>query len=79
MDNDKIDFNNKFGTFVKLKRKELALSQSQLAAKLNNSAQNISRLERGEINPTLYWCTLLSKAFDVRLDELIIEFMKGKK
>ncbi len=72
---DKTEFNIKFGTFVKNKRIELGLSQSQLAARVGNNYQNISRLERGEISPTLYWCSLLAEALDVQLDELITQFL----
>jgi ribosome-binding protein aMBF1 (putative translation factor) len=41
---------------------------------LGNNAQNISRLERGEVSPTLYWLKNLSEAFDVNLTQLIEEF-----
>ncbi len=74
---DKTEFNIKFGTFVKNKRIELGLSQSQLAARVGNNYQNISRLERGEISPTLYWCSLLAEAFELELDSLIQEFMNS--
>lgn len=74
---DKTEFNIKFGTFVKNKRTELGLSQSQLAARVGNNYQNISRLERGEISPTLYWCSLLAEALDVQLDELITQFLSS--
>ena len=73
---DKTEFNHKFGGFVKTKREQLGLSQSQLAARIGNNSQNISRLERGEISPTLYWCTLLSEALEVELSILIKEFQE---
>jgi len=73
---DKTEFNIKFGTFVKAKREEIGFSQSQLAARMGNNFQNISRLERGEVSPTLYWCSLLSAALEVELDDLISDFWK---
>ncbi|MCW8896952.1 MAG: helix-turn-helix domain-containing protein [Flavobacteriales bacterium] len=73
---NKTEFNSKFGAFVKSKREKLGLSQSQLAARIGNNYQNISRLERGEISPTLYWCSLLAEAFEMELDELISDFVK---
>ncbi|MBX3164305.1 MAG: helix-turn-helix transcriptional regulator [Bacteroidetes bacterium] len=67
-------FNKKFGQFVKKKRTELKMSQADLAAKVGNNYQNISRLERGEINPTLFWCYKLADALEISLSDLIKEF-----
>jgi ribosome-binding protein aMBF1 (putative translation factor) len=71
---DKNKFNKKFGKFVAQKRIGLGITQSELAARMDNNAQNISRLERGEINPTLYWVYNLSDALGVKMHELLIEF-----
>jgi transcriptional regulator with XRE-family HTH domain len=71
---NKEKFNKKFGQFVFKKRTELGMTQSKLASLIGNNAQNISRLERGEVSPTLYWLTLLAKAFEMKLSELIKEF-----
>ena len=71
---NKEKFNKKCGEFVYKKRSELGMTQSKLASLIGNNAQNISRLERGEVSPTLYWLTLLAKAFEVKLSELIKEF-----
>lgn len=73
-------FDKHFGLFVKKKRLELDLSQADLAAMIGNNYQNISRLERGEISPTLYWCYKLAEAFEMDLADLIKEFgYKAKK
>lgn len=75
-----IDFDRQFGEYVKKKRTELGWSQADLAGKLGNNYQNISRLERGEITPTLYWCYTLASAFEMDLADLIKEFgFKMKK
>ncbi|MCW3076705.1 MAG: hypothetical protein JWO32_1314 [Bacteroidetes bacterium] len=66
-------FDKKFGQFVKKKRIELDMSQTGLAAKVGNNFQNISRLERGEISPTLFWCYKLADAFEMDLADLIKE------
>jgi transcriptional regulator with XRE-family HTH domain len=71
---DKIKFNKKFGKFVAQKRAALYITQSELAARMDNTPQNISRLERGEINPTLYWVYNLSRALGVNLHDLLKEF-----
>lgn len=75
---NKTEFNIKFGAFVKTKREELGLSQSQLAAKIGNNYQNISRLERGEVSPTLYWCSLLAEALKINLGVLINQFIDNQ-
>lgn len=75
---DKTEFNIKFGAFVKAKRESLGLSQSMLAARIGNNYQNISRLERGEVSPTLFWCTLLADALETDLGKLINEFLEIK-
>jgi len=72
-------FNIKFGEFVKSKREALGLSQSDIAAKMNIDYQSISRLERGKVAPTLYWCYNLSEALDIPLPKLLEEFGKKKK
>ena len=72
---EKQDFNKIFGKFVQLKRTEKGWSQSELAAKLGHNYQNVSRIERGEISPTLFWCfVLLAPAFELSCSDLINEF-----
>lgn len=72
---EKAEFNTKFGQFVKDKRNERNWSQAELASRMNNNAQNISRLERGEISPTFYWVYELSLVFDENLT-LFVEGFK---
>jgi putative transcriptional regulator len=68
------------GLFVQKKRLEKDWSQAHLASKVGNNYQNISRLERGEISPTLFWCYKLAEAFEMDLADLIKEFgFKPKK
>ena len=67
-------FDKKFGLYVKKKRMERNWSQADLAAEMENNYQNISRLERGEITPTLFWCYKLANAFEIDLPDLIKEF-----
>ena len=75
---DKNEFNILFGKFIKQKRITKKWSQSVLADKLDNNFQNISRLERGEISPTLYWLNGLAIAFDEKLSDMILEFENYK-
>jgi len=67
-------FDAKFGLFIKKKRLQKGWSQSELASKIGNNYQNISRLERGEITPTLFWCYKLAEAFEVDLPIFLKSF-----
>ena len=71
--NEKADFKVLLGEFVRRKRMEKGWSQSDLAAKLGNNYQNISRLERGETSPTLEWCYRLAEAFGMEMTDFIKE------
>ena len=67
-------FDKKFGNYIKNKRISKGWSQSELASRVDNNFQNISRLERVEITPTLFWCYKLSDALEIELYELLQEF-----
>ena len=71
---DKSEFNKKFGEFLKMKRIEKNWSQTDLASMMENNYQNISRIERGELTPTIYWVQKLSKVFELSISELFKEF-----
>lgn len=49
-------------------RKKKALSQKELATTLGTTQSAISRLEKGNINPTIGFLQKLAKALDSRLD-----------
>ena len=70
----KADFKILFGEYVRKKRTDKGLSQSDLAARMGNNNQNISRLERGETSPTLEWCYKLASAFEVDLPDFLKDF-----
>ena len=71
---EKQRYNILFGEFVKFKRVQKNMSQSDLADLMGNNFQNISRLERGLITPTLFWVQNLAEAFELILSDLVIEF-----
>lgn len=71
---EKQRYNILFGEFVKFKRAQKNMSQSDLADLMGNNFQNISRLERGLITPTLFWVQNLAEAFELILSDLVIEF-----
>ena len=75
---DKRIFNIKFWQFIASKRIEKGLTKNDLAVMIGNNAQNISRLERVEVSPTLFWITGLAQAFELSLSQLIKEFESFK-
>lgn len=66
-------FDKQFGRYIKKKRIEKGWSQLELASRVENNFQNISRLERGDITPTLFWCYKLAEAFEMELSDMIEE------
>ncbi|MES2589876.1 MAG: helix-turn-helix transcriptional regulator [Bacteroidota bacterium] len=71
---NKSDYNKTFGIFLKQKRTSKNWSQTDLASKLENNSQNISRIERGELTPTIFWIEKLATAFEIKTSQLISEF-----
>ena len=72
---EKTTFNKIFGEFVRVKRINLKLSQSNLGDRMGLDYQYISRVERGLISPTLFWIIGLSRAFELPLELFISEFV----
>ena len=60
------------------RRMELKLSQEELAAKIGTGQAAISRLERGEANPTLASLADVAKALDADLHITLKPRDKGK-
>ena len=61
----------KIGKFIAALRKEKAMTQEQLGAKLGVTNKTISRWENGNYMPDVEMLSLLSKEFDVSINELI--------
>ena len=66
-------FDRHFGAYVKRKREGKGWTQVDLAERMDNNFQNISRIERGEITPTAFWCYRLAAVFEMDLTELFRE------
>lgn len=67
------------GSQIKQHRKELGISQDELAARIFVSRQSVSNWETGKTYPDIQTLLLLAEAFGVSLDELIkgdVEEMK---
>lgn len=71
---NKSDYNILFGEFLNYKREYKGLTQTDLASLIGNNSQNISRLEKGEITPTIFWLEKLAGSFECKTSELIAEF-----
>lgn len=61
----------KFGNRLRDLRKEKDLSQEKLANLSNVTINQISRIERGEINPTLSTLGVIAAAMEVSLKDLL--------
>ena len=66
-----IDINDHFGRKVKDTRRELGLSQLELAEVSKVDLSTINRLERGEANITLRNAFKISKALKMPLADLL--------
>lgn len=64
-------FDALFGQHVKKIRESKGWSQAELAYRMENNHQNISRLEKGETTPTIYWCYRLAHVFEMDITELL--------
>ena len=61
----------KIGKFIAVLRKEKGLTQEQLGEKLGVTNKTVSRWENGNYMPDVEMLSLLSKEFDVSINELI--------
>ena len=58
---------------IRTRRKELGLSQKELAKQCGVSRQTINAIEKGDYNPTIKLCLAICKTLDKTLDELFWE------
>ncbi len=56
---------------IKFYRKQLKMTQSQLAEKLNGKKSLISNYENGYSTPDIYMLCRLAEIFEISLDELV--------
>ena len=63
--------NEKFGNFIKELRKEKNLTQKELAKEINITDKAISKWERGLSFPDITMLNILSKEFNVSIEELL--------
>ena len=63
-----------FGDHIKQLRKEKGMKASELARVMETDKGTISRIERGELNPSLHFLCQLSEGFGISLQELLKNF-----
>ena len=66
-----MDMKIKIAENIKFYRKQLGLTQGQLAEKLQGKKSLISNYENGYSTPDIYTLCKLAEIFDVTLDELV--------
>jgi len=60
-----------FGRMLKKRREDSGLSQEELANDADIPINQIGRIERGEINPTLSTLSSVAKAMKIKLTDLL--------
>lgn len=68
------EINKRFGKAVRRRRRELDLSQEELAERSELHQTYISDIERGGRNPSLENVQKLAKALDISITRLFIEY-----
>jgi putative transcriptional regulator len=77
MDKVKSNFLKNLGKRISLLREKNGLNQSELALECEKDRQSINRLEKGNINPSIFYLYQISKALKVSLPELL-DFKESK-
>lgn len=75
----KNEFNKKIGEYIKFLRTKRGLSQADLASEMNINAQNISEIERGKVNPTMYWIERMCKSININPKDFYVGFYDEMK
>ena len=73
---EKSEFDKKIGQYLKKKRLQKKWTQAELASKINIDFQNISRIERGTVSPTLYWFKKITDVLEMNLGDFIKNALK---
>ena len=67
---DKEDLQTAIGKRIKTLREERNIHQQDLTAKCNIEKSNLSRLEAGGTNPTIYTLFKIAECLDISISEL---------
>jgi transcriptional regulator with XRE-family HTH domain len=73
-ENNELGIKQRFGKAIRRRRRELDLSQEQLAEQAGLHRTYISNLERGELNPSLETIEKLANALNISIPALFINY-----
>ena len=62
-----------FGQKIRLRREELDCTQAELARKIHTTQPYISRLERGNFNPSMKMIINIATALRISIDYLLLD------
>lgn len=62
-----------FGQKVRMRREELDCTQAELAMKIHTTQPYISRLERGNFNPSMKMIVNIATALRISIDYLLLD------
>ena len=71
MDKTKDAFLKSLGERIAILREAQGLSQTQVGTDCDKDRQSINRLEKGNVNPSIFYLYQISKALNVTLSELL--------
>jgi transcriptional regulator with XRE-family HTH domain len=71
MEKTKSIFLKNLGKRIAFLREAKGLNQTQLGIECEKDRQSINRLERGNVNPSIYYLYQISRALDISLSELL--------
>jgi transcriptional regulator with XRE-family HTH domain len=69
-----LDINQRFGKAIRRRRREMDLSQEELAERAQLHRTYISSIERGQRNPSLENIEKLAKALDISIFALFAQY-----
>ena len=72
--NDRLSIKQRFGKAIRRRRRELDLSQEELAERAELHRTYISNIERGELNPSLETMEKLVKALNITVSDLFANY-----
>ena len=73
-DKSQSDIKRRFGKAIRRRRRELDLSQEELAERAELHRTYVSDIERGDRNPSLENIEKLAKALNIRVSDLFISY-----
>lgn len=71
---EKEKFLKRFGEHIKSIRLKKGLTGAELARRCFMDKQNISRLEKGQFNPSIYYLKKVCEGLEIDIEELIKGF-----